>query len=168
MEVKIISPMGENVFELSDEAVFRLIDTAFKAAAEQYKNSVGGGKTITPPVIEEEPDLRPVKSEEPIIEKHDDVADEGYKGFLYIKCEKCGLERAFCAKQKIKYSRCFCNHNTKLHDLRNMYVECPNCGGKYKYKTNMTEKTFSLNCVGCGSPIDVEENARRSAYVPLK
>lgn len=44
MEVKIISPMGENVFELSDEAVFRLIDTAFKAAAEQYKNSVGGVK----------------------------------------------------------------------------------------------------------------------------
>lgn len=112
--------------------------------------------------------MRPVKSEESIIEKYDNDADEGYKGFLYIKCEKCGLENAFCAKQKIKYSRCFCNHNTKLHNLRNMYVECPNCGGKYKYKTNMTEKTFSLNCVGCGSPIDVEENARRSAYVPLK
>lgn len=58
MEVKIISPMGENIFELPDEAVFRLIDTAFKAAAEQYRNSVGGGKTVKPPVIEDEPDLK--------------------------------------------------------------------------------------------------------------
>ena len=63
-------------------------------------------------------------------------SEEGYGGFLYIKCCECGEIKAFCAKHNLTEYRCKCGAITPLADLHRMYVNCQ-CGAQSKYKTNL-------------------------------
>lgn len=92
---------------------------------------------------------------------------EGYRGFLYIRCDKCGEVKGFCTKSPILQSRCDqCGHNTDLRDLLPMFVKCE-CGAEFKYKTNMIANAFTYNCLRCGSPIDMELNGKGTAFVTM-
>lgn len=103
---------------------------------------------------------------EPQRASHADEPDEEYRGFLLIKCEKCGAVKGFCAKNPITRYRCSCGHETPLHDLRPAHLECK-CGQRYTYRTNIGERMFSYNCLNCGSPVDLELNKRETAYVTI-
>ncbi|WP_367567775.1 hypothetical protein [Lacrimispora sp.] len=89
----------------------------------------------------------------------------GYKGFLYIKCRKCGKERAYCSKISITQHHCTCGAVTPfVEPLRVMYVMCE-CGHKTcRYKTNMTGKMFDVPCIKCQAPVAVEWDAKRQQY----
>lgn len=89
-----------------------------------------------------------------------------YKGFLLVKCEKCGKLRGFCAKTPTAYSKCECGHRTELHDLRPVFLKCK-CGSVFKYKTNVTEEIFDFPCLKCGNPVDLQLNKRGTAYVTI-
>lgn len=91
---------------------------------------------------------------------------EEYKGFLMIKCEKCGTVKGFCAKTPISEYKCECGGKTKLHDLKMVHLHCK-CGSHFKYKTNITDERFEYNCLTCGSPVDLELNGRRNTYVTI-
>lgn len=91
------------------------------------------------------------------------ATEDGYKGFLYIKCEECGLTKGFCVKSTIKESRCDCGHATHLVDLKPMYVNC-RCGKSFKYLTNLTDSIISMNCIHCGSPVDLEYHDKKRVY----
>ena len=104
----------------------------------------------------------PEKTEEPQDMEHPD----GYKGFLYIKCDKCGKEKGFCAKEKIKSYKCECGKETELVNLKPLYTKCK-CGNEFKYMTNMNTAEFTYKCFTCGSPVDVKMNSRRTAYITI-
>lgn len=93
--------------------------------------------------------------------------EEGYGGFLYIKCCECGEIKAFCAKHNLTEYRCKCGAITPLADLHRMYVNCQ-CGAQLKYKTNMDEDMFDVNCIECGNPVAVSWNAKKMIYQTIK
>lgn len=89
----------------------------------------------------------------------------GYTGFLLIRCEHCGEVRGFCAKKPIETY--FCNHckgKTVLRDIKLMYQECE-CGGSFKYRTNLTEKYVANKCLHCGRLVEMRLNGRGTTYV---
>lgn len=54
-----------------------------------------------------------------------------FTGFLYVRCEKCGQERGFCAKTPI--SSCYCREcggKTELKNMRQVKIWCE-CGSTY-------------------------------------
>lgn len=93
--------------------------------------------------------------------------DMPYRGFLMIKCEECGEVKGYCAKKETYSFRCDkCGHSTALYDLKPMYLNCE-CGGRFKYKTNITDKQITRNCINCGQPVDMEINKRGTAYISM-
>ncbi len=89
-----------------------------------------------------------------------------YQGFMYIECEKCGALKGFCVKQPITYHRCECGHKTELHDLRAAHVKCE-CGSKFKYHTNIQSNAFTISCLHCDSPVDMELGSKGTAFVTV-
>lgn len=95
------------------------------------------------------------------------AASERYRGFLYIRCEKCGNARGFCVKQPISRGLCECGHETKLTGLRKMSVTCRCCGKHFDYQTNMDADVFTVNCLHCGAPVDLELHGRTNEYISI-
>lgn len=91
---------------------------------------------------------------------------EGYRGFLIIRCAECGQTKGFCAKTPITTYRCDCGARTELHDLKRVFMNCK-CGSTYKYKTNITDERFEHTCLNCGSPVDLQLNGRRNTYITI-
>lgn len=92
------------------------------------------------------------------------------KGFLIVECESCGQTREFCSRAEITSNRCHsCGHVTTLDKtyMRPAYAKCK-CGREFKYQTNATGDTITINCIACGSPIDMQLNGRGTAYVTLR
>lgn len=127
------------------------------------------------PELEEEPEPEPIERALPIVERPvplqpapvpDRYSEPAlYKGFLYIKCPKCGEARGFNAKNEI--SRYYCNScgaSCELPaDLTPLFVNCE-CGRRFKYMTNITEDLFDIPCLNCGSPVPVQYNPRSNSY----
>lgn len=102
------------------------------------------------------PDRQPVEAPE--------GEPKQYKGFLLIRCGKCGKLHGFCAKAPIAQYQCRdCGGFTPLHDLTSLQLHCK-CGGRFKYKTNVLEDTFTYNCLTCGAPVDLVFNKKAHAY----
>lgn len=72
-----------------------------------------------------------------------------FTGFLYIRCEKCGQERGFCAKMPI--SSCYCRE----------------CGSAYRYHTNIQDAAFDMPCLNCEAPVALEWNENKNRYQPM-
>lgn len=92
------------------------------------------------------------------------------KGFLIVECESCGQTREFCSRAEITSNRCHsCGHVTTLDKtyMRPAYAKCK-CGREFKYQTNATGDTITINCIACGSPIGMQLNGRGTAYVTLR
>lgn len=96
-----------------------------------------------------------------------DHAEPGYTGFLYVKCEECGSAKGFCAKKPLQEYRCECGHKTPLSDLKPMHVHCE-CGEIFKYRTNLTDSTATMECIRCGSPVDLELHDKKGVYQTIK
>lgn len=95
-----------------------------------------------------------------------DMNQGPYKGFLLIRCEECGAVRAFCAKREMYAFRCVCGHETPLENLRPLFVRCK-CGGEFTYKTNLTDERVTHTCLNCKAPVELELNAKGTAYVTV-
>ncbi len=94
---------------------------------------------------------------------------EMYKGFLYIRCPSCGKIRGFCAITEIDGYFCpECKTKSPFeHKLVPLWVQCE-CGGKFKYQTNLTENMFDIPCLDCKAPVAVHYNAKRQAYQSIR
>lgn len=176
MKLQIETNFGTFSFDMMPVNIRKVVDNAM-ALADEEKNGTKKEEqkldpvalvAVYPEIVE---NANPV-SQQPEIESMEKLLDiengeEAYSGFLYIKCEKCGVPRGYCSKEKIKYSSCRCGHSTPLSGLKPMYVECE-CGGRFKYLTNMNEAQFETDCLQCGAPIDLELNNKRNSYVTMK
>ena len=191
MEVKIISGYGENTFQMDDADTMSLLNNAMRF--HNKIKAIGGVKDNTGTKADKEEEVKkniaaqefvkkiqeklhsrndslfgagwkkePQKTEKPLIIGHPD----GYKGFLYIKCDKCGKEKGFYSKEKIKSYKCECGKETELENLKPLYTKCK-CGNEFKHMTNMNTAEFTYKCFNCGSPVDVKMNSRRTAYTTI-
>lgn len=95
-----------------------------------------------------------------------DAEPQTYKGFLYIECEECGAVKGFCIKSPLEYHRCECGHETPLRNLRTAHVRCE-CESKFKYNTNIQSDAFTINCLNCGSPVDMELGGKGKSFVSV-
>ena len=89
-----------------------------------------------------------------------------YRGFLVVKCEHCGKTKGFLARQEISNYKCDCGGITPLGDLVPLTALCE-CGKRWRYMTNMTDDSFEINCIHCGSPIPVFWNDKKHKYETL-
>lgn len=79
-----------------------------------------------------------------------------HKGFLYVRCPDCGKERGFCAKTPINSFECLeCGTNFELPEQMALVKFTCKCGKYLKYRTNITDKSFDIPCLECGSPNSV-------------
>lgn len=90
-------------------------------------------------------------------------------GFLYIECAKCGDRTGRFVKGALKYSVCKeCGEKTDLTEpLKTLWLQCE-CGTRVRYKTNVTEKLWDMECKDCGAPVTVEWNKRKMVYAPVR
>ena len=91
---------------------------------------------------------------------------KSYKGFLYVECEKCGKTKGFCVKHPITSRRCECGHTTELRYLLPAHVRCE-CESRFTYHTNMRSNVFTIDCLHCGAPVDMELGAKAKAFVTI-
>ncbi len=90
-----------------------------------------------------------------------------FKGFLYIKCSKCGHIHAFCAKTPMSVYRCGeCGGRTPLDSMAPLRITCE-CGAKYNYLTNVVMDQMDVTCFTCGAPVAVEWNERLQKYTTI-
>lgn len=163
MQVTIKTLISENTFDLNESQIVYLIekakafvaDNGFKKAAEESKRDrrvdhVFGNTWKTP------------KAPTPKVEKAD-----GYKGFLHLRCEKCGRERTFCARTNMTFLQCECGHRTWLTNLSEAVVSCV-CGGRYVYKTNVRDRQFTMTCLGCKKPVRLCLDCDGKNYISIK
>ncbi len=90
-----------------------------------------------------------------------------FTGFLYVRCEKCGQERGFCAKTPI--SSCYCREcggKTELKNMRRVKIWCE-CGSAYRYHTNIQDAAFDMPCLNCEAPVALEWNENKNRYQPM-
>jgi ribosomal protein S27E len=91
-----------------------------------------------------------------------------YKGFLYIKCEKCGEIHAFCSRLPMDNSTCqTCGRKTHFHEpLKPLYINCE-CGQRSRYMTNLNEDLFDVPCIECKAPVAVTYNQSKKIYFSI-
>lgn len=87
------------------------------------------------------------------------------KGFLYIRCPKCGTERGFCTSDPITETTCrICGHEISYSEpLRLVWLHCE-CGARYHYMTNIQDHMFEINCLSCKRSVAVEWNKKKNLY----
>jgi ribosomal protein S27E len=94
---------------------------------------------------------------------------EGYLGFLYLKCPKCGNTRALCAKYPMKEFHCkSCGADTPLHHLTRMTMECDQCGKVWRYRTNAEDMELNHDCLNCGNTVYMEFKDNKEGYVTVR
>lgn len=196
MQVTVKTPFGEMNFDIPPDKVSDLMQRAIQYAAGEEPEKPEPAPTPPSVAQEPPKAPEPIRKPQSRVERmfgnfraaevtttQEAVPDDGdgktyaasdrpeepqqlYKGFLLVKCEKCGKLRGFCAKTPTAYSKCECGHRTELHDLRPVFLKCK-CGSVFKYKTNVTEEIFDFPCLKCGNPVDLQLNKRGTAYVTI-
>lgn len=191
VQITMRTPFGEMNFDIPPERVSDLVQRAIHYAAKEEPQE----SASTPPSVAQEPPEapEPIRKPQSRVERmfgnfravgvkptQETVPSDGkisvrpdlpegpqlYKGFLLVKCEKCGKLRGFCAKTPTAYSKCECGHRTELHALKPAFLKCK-CGSVFKYKTNVSDEVFDFPCLQCGNPVDLQLNKRGDAYVTI-
>ena len=161
MKIELKSSFFEMSLDMSEGHALELLQQALKyMMADMFPKSS--------PLAEEPVSLIPAQCAVEVTpeDKDDGELSPTYTGFLYLRCEKCGKERCFCAKIPTSTHRCECGHYTRLKKLRPARAICK-CGGDYTYKTNITDQDFSMECLKCGAPIDLAMTRNRDSFYTL-
>lgn len=184
MKVSIKTPFADMSLEMSQYSAMQLLQQAMESAYKIPPKETTA-KSESAPAGGEEPEKENAEKPAPKSrvesmfgsketwntpeESGQDKPNEGkqtYKGFLLIRCEKCGRVKAYCAKYPTSAHRCECGHSTELEDLIPVYAVCK-CGGEFKYRTNIRDPQITIDCLKCSAPIDLELNKRETAYVTI-
>lgn len=181
MKVSISSQVASLEVELPEEKAFDLFDIALGYAGKRVPRVPvipplqTGGVIKKPEVIVPFGDKTEevVKTLEEVVSKTPATVHLNgeplstdkptFKGFLYLKCEKCGKHKGFMPKSPISTYRCDCGHHTEIENVKAVYAVCK-CGVKFKYLTNSKDKTLTIDCINCKAPIDLEYHEKNQVY----
>ena len=141
-------------FEKAPEAVKKEIQDAFENTMDDYLTAKGI-KGFADTLDAEGSKTLPAKMK--------------YRGFLYIKCQECGVTKGFRMKKESDHYHCdSCGARTEfVNPLVSLLVNCE-CGGAFRYQTNMTDPMFDINCLECGAPVAVQWNEHAGLYETIR
>lgn len=126
---------------------------------------------IKPPMPTEaiKPPTEAETQENPILpEAEDEPKNDGYTGFMKIRCSKCGKERTFCSKTPLTYFKCMeCGTKTEFVGLAKLYADC-RCGRNSYYFTNIEDAEIDVKCIDCGTAIKTEWDVAKKCYRTVK
>lgn len=117
------------------------------------------------PKEESAPTTKKAHTERKTVEE-DTSEPKKYKGFLIIKCEHCGKVKAFNSRNELSSYKCSCGGETPLSNMVPVTALCE-CGERWRYFTNITDDSFEISCLHCGSPIPVFFNDKKGKYETL-
>lgn len=164
MRIRIDTPIAKLTADLTEDQVADILGLALDYAVGYEPSKSPEPKTITSVVG------TPPAPAVPVIPKETKVpnppARVEYKGFLYLQCKDCGKFKGFMPKTPISKYHCDCGSITYLNHMRVMRVDCK-CGQKFKYLTNSLDSMLSIDCINCGSPVDLEFHERKQEYVTI-
>ena len=164
MKIRIDTPMAKLTADLTKEQVTEILGIALDYAVG-FESLVSSEPSTLEPIEDFAPaPSEPVPVRIPKAPKP--VKTVEFKGFMYLKCEECGKLKGFMPKTPISNYRCDCGHVTKLQNMTVMRVNCK-CGVKFKYLTNAEDSTLSIDCINCGSPVDLEYHERKQEYLTI-
>ncbi len=172
MKIKIMKPGATVTVDYEEgeaEEMFKNITLKMLGIDNKKKLEKVGGKIPSNLSVAKEPEVVPVQT----AAEDTDISTLGrgdrHSGFLYIKCEHCGSERAYCQKTQSEYSICTkCGSRTYFTEpLRQILVNCE-CGQKSRYLTNMTCDMFDIQCINCGYPVAVKYNQNSKRYETIR
>lgn len=172
-----------NIDALFDHLVaetFKPVDTTPSAVEEPEPAT--SEEPVVPATVEENVVEEPVEAPAPAVEEttvEEVVENRGcastseeegepkkYGGFLLIKCAHCGEVRGFKPAHEISSYKCDCGGVTELGKLVPLTALCE-CGKRWRYLTNLTQDSYEMNCIHCGSPIPVFFNDKKGKYETL-
>lgn len=161
MDAAAIAKAARPVVDNMLKPAMRLDDApAVKKNASRLESLFGNRDAWSMPAKETAPEPEPKADEE------QEGEPESYKGFLYIECEECHAIKGFHVKYPLTYHKCECGHETELRNLRPAHVKCE-CGYRFTYNTNLQCEEFTIDCLHCGSPVDMELGAKATAFVTV-
>lgn len=104
-----------------------------------------------------------------VLEEQEAAGIFKYHGFLYIRCEICGkITGYYAGKNTDSYYCKECGSRTLFTEpLIPMQVNCK-CGSRFRYRTNLTEKTAEMPCLECGAPVPMRYNGKKKEYQTME
>lgn len=159
MKVSINTPFARLALEMDESQAAKLMTEALIAAVPMHVNQVEDSEAFR--AGEKAP------PEEPAEVSVAPVGQNGYRGFLHIKCNRCHKEKSFHIKWPLDRHRCECGHMTELRDLSEIVGKC-GCGWKMKYFTNQDADSFELKCPSCDEAVLVKWDFRNKRYERVK
>ena len=107
---------------------------------------------------------------ERMFRKREDWNDDNFKlvkGFVVLKCQKCGEIKSFFIRERQKHFQCFsCKAETPIDKdvVRPVYTKCHCCGNELMFRTNLTGDRIEIPCKKCGTLIPCALNKKGNAY----
>ncbi|MEY8357355.1 hypothetical protein AALB39_28995 [Lachnospiraceae bacterium 54-53] len=143
-----------------------------KGKALTLEESAVHAETVIEPKAKAFPSQRISPPPVPALKEPEGLIASGspkYKGFLHIKCPKCGQIKDFYMKKESDHYHCDgCGARTEFEKpLALLWVNCE-CGRRFRYLTNMTEPMFDIDCLDCGAPVAVKRNENRQVYETIR
>lgn len=154
----------ERAFEVFSKLNEMLLNLKRRNTVKELKEQVHSAVTH-----EERPMQTVCKAdaEETVVEECRQIVK--YKGFLYIRCPECGAVKGLHMKKESDHYHC---HNCGARSvfkqpLVALFVNCE-CGGSFRYLTNLTDELFDINCLDCGNLVAVKWNANKQVYETIR
>ena len=134
---------------------------------EPPENVIEPAESVPEPA-ESVPEPAETVGEEPPQEEEEPSKDgNAILGFSHIRCEHCGAEKTFCARNWLsKYTCERCGQVTRLMGHIHPARAVCKCGNRSIYSTNAEESAFDIPCVVCGAPMSVVWVPGRNRYEP--
>lgn len=145
----------------------RAAEERMECVIEPAESVPEGTESVIEPA-ESVPEPAETVGEEPPQEEEKPSKDgNAILGFSHIRCEHCGAEKTFCARNWLsKYTCERCGQVTRLRGHIHPARAVCKCGNRSIYSTNAEESAFDIPCVVCGAPMSVVWVPGRNRYEP--
>ena len=145
----------------------RAAEERMECVIEPAESVPEGTESVIEPA-ESVPEPAEAVGEEPPQEEEEPSKDgNAILGFSHIRCEHCGAEKTFCARNWLsKYTCERCGQVTRLRGHIHPARAVCKCGNRSIYSTNAEESAFDIPCVVCGAPMSVVWVPGRNRYEP--
>ena len=145
----------------------RAAEERMECVIEPAESVPEGTESVIEPA-ESIPEPAETVGEEPPQEEEEPSKDgNAILGFSHIRCEHCGAEKTFCARNWLsKYTCERCGQVTRLRGHIHPARAVCKCGNRSIYSTNAEESAFDIPCVVCGAPMSVVWVPGRNRYEP--
>lgn len=172
MDVEIKTPVGSINVNMTQDNIKKLLDFAYENAVIERNDSDTKEQETVPKESEQNsggynngkiyPEKREMYGEKKEYPSRPHI--NGHRGFLLIKCDKCGKIKGFCAKEPTTEFWCTCGEKSALPEKLTPAILRCECGSIWKYKTNATDDVIEHNCISCGTPVDMQYNHKKGRY----